>query len=370
MRRKNLWWHVNEWSRLGERRVGSIHLASGPVLVLDPELANGVLTCPDHYTRESPFFRTERHAPLEEEICRSLTTQLVRLASRRRADARSVVRSAWGQSGTVRTQEWGVLLMREVFGPVFTGAGESSVDAAIDSFVRQRTLHHDIQGRIFSKSKSKRATMREQLGRRIVQIGPGRDDMIGAVANVETALTERERGELFLRLVQSAVAFAGVTLEAALVLAERYKGTAGTVDRPHVMETLRMFPTSWRLVRVASKRHIIGNEFVTPGQQVIVASAIIHRNRDQYDAPDSFQPSRFTERTSERQQAYMPFGRGRGMCPGRESGVAAIIEVAQAIHDQYEIKWTRVPAGRPYVRSLMVMERGTFSYRLRSARDE
>ncbi|MFD4957912.1 cytochrome P450 [Microbacterium sp. NPDC058389] len=359
-----MWWHTDRWNRLASAGTRTLSLDSGPLVVLDATLAHTVLTSPDLYVDESAFFRTQHHAPLDHSVRRTLTSALVSLSSGSRDDVHQAVQRAWGVSGVAHSQGWGVRVMRESFRPALTGDGDPVVDRAIDEFIRWRTIRHDIRARWGELPAWWRRRGRAALGERIDALGPDRNDLMGAVAAVPTDLTTHERGELFLRLVQSVVAFAGTALEMTMLLADARLSPETTLDRPFIMETLRLYPTSWRLVRTARVDHQLGTEAVRRGQEVIIASAAIHRSPIHTGA-DSFQAEPFADRAMERSKAFLPFGRGPGMCPGREPGIAAVLEATSAIADLYDLGRHRRRAPDPYVRALIVPERNSFTYQLK-----
>ncbi|WBL20048.1 cytochrome P450 [Citricoccus sp. NR2] len=193
-------------------------------------------------------------------------------------------------------------------------------------------------------------------------IGESRNDLIGIISSFDYPLKPEEVGELFLRITQSILAFPGTALETILALTQRGATCQGSIGRAEIMETLRLFPTSWRLVRVAVKDHRLGEFRVKAGQEVIIATSVIHRSSQAYVAENDFNPDRFRDRNLERSKFFIPFGRGRGMCPGREAGTAAMIEIMGAITSNYVLGPHVRPIGDPYVRALMVMERNEFSY--------
>ncbi|WP_257445886.1 cytochrome P450 [Archangium lipolyticum] len=85
-------------------------------------------------------------------------------------------------------------------------------------------------------------------------------------------------------------------------------------------EALRLYPPSYWIMRNAVEDDVIDGFRIPAGAMVGVMACVIHRHPDFWDAPDEFDPSRFSpERSKGRHPlAWFPFGVGQRLCIGRE----------------------------------------------------
>lgn len=84
-------------------------------------------------------------------------------------------------------------------------------------------------------------------------------------------------------------------------------------------ETLRLYPPSGFITRVAKRDTHIGGLEVTAGTLVAVSPWLIHRHEKYWQQPEFFDPDRFS---AERERdivpgTYLPFGLGPRVCTGR-----------------------------------------------------
>lgn len=101
-------------------------------------------------------------------------------------------------------------------------------------------------------------------------------------------------------------------------------------DLPHlaytemiVKEAMRLYPPVWLLIRQAKDDVELGGHRVRPGEMVMIAPYIVHRDPRYYDEPETFRPERFTPDSSGQplekrlpRFAYFPFGGGPRICLG------------------------------------------------------
>ena len=83
-------------------------------------------------------------------------------------------------------------------------------------------------------------------------------------------------------------------------------------------ESMRLFPPVWCIEREALVDDTIAGFHVPAGATVAACPWTLHRNPDLWDAPEMFDPSRFTPARSEgrHRYAYIPFGVGPRTCIG------------------------------------------------------
>ncbi|NTX40460.1 cytochrome P450 [Myxococcus sp. CA033] len=83
-------------------------------------------------------------------------------------------------------------------------------------------------------------------------------------------------------------------------------------------ETLRLYPTAWKLVRVAKEEDTVGGYRVEPGTVVVAITYVLHRHPEFWSSPETFDPDRFApeSRGARHKFAYIPFGAGQHICIG------------------------------------------------------
>ena len=82
-----------------------------------------------------------------------------------------------------------------------------------------------------------------------------------------------------------------------------------------IKETMRLYPTTWAVIRDARGAVPLGDYVIPDGASVQVTIFLIHRHPDYWEQADSFDPSRFDRAYPS--QAYMPYGAGPRQCIGR-----------------------------------------------------
>lgn len=89
-------------------------------------------------------------------------------------------------------------------------------------------------------------------------------------------------------------------------------------------ETLRLYPPITFMPRVAMKAGRIGPYKVRKGALLMIAPWTLHRHRDYWERPDTFDPDRFMpgREADIHPNAYIPFGAGPHTCVG--AGFAAV----------------------------------------------
>ncbi|MFY2558151.1 cytochrome P450 [Corallococcus terminator] len=103
-------------------------------------------------------------------------------------------------------------------------------------------------------------------------------------------------------------------------------------------ETLRLYPTAWRLPRVAKEADTLGGYHVAPGSVVIAIPYVLHRHPEFWPSPEKFDPDRFAPepRGARHKFAYLPFGAGQHICIGNNLslmfGALVLAMVSQRFH--------------------------------------
>ncbi len=88
-------------------------------------------------------------------------------------------------------------------------------------------------------------------------------------------------------------------------------------------EVLRLYPPVWLFTRKAIKEDKLGDYDVLPGTDIFIAPYFLHRHADYWQAPEKFNPERFTpEAIKQRHKfAFIPFSAGPRRCIGDFFGI-------------------------------------------------
>jgi cytochrome P450 len=136
--------------------------------------------------------------------------------------------------------------------------------------------------------------------------------------------------------------------ELATVLGGR-SPTAGDAQRLELTrrvwdETLRLYPPVWIFTRQSYGPDVICSHRVPRNAVILVCPYAMHRSPRWWEAPERFDPDRFSpERTAARpKHAYLPFGAGQRMCIGN---VFATIEAQVIVAMVLQRFRLRVPTG-------------------------
>ena len=85
-----------------------------------------------------------------------------------------------------------------------------------------------------------------------------------------------------------------------------------------IKESMRLYPPAWAVGREALGDCEIGGYHVPAGTQMFISQYVIQRDGRFFDAPETFDPDRWTDGRTEGlpQYAYFPFGGGPRLCIG------------------------------------------------------
>ena len=106
-------------------------------------------------------------------------------------------------------------------------------------------------------------------------------------------------------------------------------------------EALRLYPPAPILAgRVARERDEICGLRIEKGTQVVIAPWVVHRHRALWNAPERFQPERFSkERSVTRPRfAYLPFGGGPRVCIGAQLAMTEVSLLLAVLAQRYRLK--------------------------------
>jgi len=131
-------------------------------------------------------------------------------------------------------------------------------------------------------------------------------------------------------LAQNPAAEAKLRTEIQTVLGERLPTASDLGNLPYVSmlvdEVLRLYPTTWSLLRDALNDDEIGGFHIPAKSMIILDLHLTHRLPEYWEDPERFDPERFSpERaTGKPRFAYFPFGGGPRQCIGNELALMEI----------------------------------------------
>jgi hypothetical protein len=366
--RKSLWPHLRRWEKQAADSDGLFRLRLGTLFVADSGAAREILVdSAGNYLSQSGFFRIgqETLAPaVRSEASRQLLTVLARQDLRPSFDLGSALGEVRDGRGRLRHQRWGVELVRRYFAPVIAHRRHSEINALIDAYVTSSVVADDIVGHVLRRSHrtvpAVRAGLAAQLGRLPTPQGDSRD-LVDLVLGLRAELSAADRAQVLQRLVLSTVGFTGVTLEWVVMLGIQhgYGTPAVTQEQVHqlVRETLRLYPTAWRLARVAARDHSIAGTPVHEGEHVLIGTHAIHRAPAVWNIPQDFRPSRWKHPTDDQRRSYLPFGKGDGMCPANGFALKALEHLGHRILQGHR-GHVHMRTSTPHVRTLLAPPAG------------
>ncbi|MFE2074195.1 cytochrome P450 [Streptomyces misionensis] len=91
----------------------------------------------------------------------------------------------------------------------------------------------------------------------------------------------------------------------------------GTPNRNIILESLRLLPPSWNLLRNASPEYPAIDDRIGTGDDVLLLPLLSHRDPALWDDPDTFRPERWDHLDPEDTPGYLPFGHSSERCWGR-----------------------------------------------------
>ncbi len=104
-------------------------------------------------------------------------------------------------------------------------------------------------------------------------------------------------------------------------------------------ESLRMYPPAWMFARRAINDDAILGFHIPAGAMLFLSPYVTHHHPHYWDAPERFDPERFTaERESERPRfAYFPFGGGPRQCIGNHFAQVEALLIMTRMLQRYRI---------------------------------
>ncbi|MER8018255.1 cytochrome P450 [Streptomyces griseoluteus] len=147
---------------------------------------------------------------------------------------------------------------------------------------------------------------------------PGDEGLTGLAARTAkaTGYQERRYAMGMYRRAAAPVCFTVSTLVAnALWLGAPFDDA--TPNRNIILESLRLLPPSWNILRNASPEYPALDERIGAGDDVLVLPLLSHRDPSLWDDPESFRPERWDDLDPDNTPGYLPFGHSSERCWGR-----------------------------------------------------
>jgi cytochrome P450 len=111
-----------------------------------------------------------------------------------------------------------------------------------------------------------------------------------------------------------------------------------TYTRQVIQESMRVYPPVAMVVRQAIAPFSLGDEQVSPGDNVFVPIYAVHHHKTLWDEPEKFDPDRFAPDAvkARHRYSYLPFGAGPRICIGMGfallEAVALLATLLPAVH--------------------------------------
>ena len=86
--------------------------------------------------------------------------------------------------------------------------------------------------------------------------------------------------------------------------------------RAALLESLRLYPPTWLLIRSVAHEHELGGQRLAPGELIALCPWTLHRNPRWWREADRFDPLRFEQHEPPVRGAWLPFGHGAHSCVG------------------------------------------------------
>ncbi|WP_342381520.1 cytochrome P450 [Myxococcus stipitatus] len=321
-----------------------------PPLVNDPFLGNGLFVSEGTYWRRQrrlvqPSFHRERLNGLLSGMAGLIDGMLKSWEERARAAQPLDI-----------AEEMGILSLHMTTRALYSEVPDAPTTAAVRRMMHTFNARETLLARVlrlerlplyrrkwadfFDTQRLMRRKAKEVVERRR-EGGPEDDIMAMLVAardrDTGEAMTEKELRDEFMNLFSgnegpgAALAWGWHLLSLHPEIADRLASESAAVldgraptleDLPRLRyatqvfeESLRLYPTAWKLVRVAGAADTLGKYPVAPGTVIMAISYIIHRHPEFWSSPEVFDPERFAPGAPARHKfAYVPFGGGQHIC--------------------------------------------------------
>ncbi|MBD3638570.1 MAG: cytochrome P450 [Crocinitomicaceae bacterium] len=107
-------------------------------------------------------------------------------------------------------------------------------------------------------------------------------------------------------------------------------------------ETMRMYPPVWHMGRMNLEEDEIGGYVIPKGSHVRLSPLALHRSKNYWDDPHTFNPDRFETEKAKQQTpfTYIPFGAGPRLCAGRNFAMMEMVLILAKTIRQYKLSYS------------------------------
>jgi cytochrome P450 len=120
-------------------------------------------------------------------------------------------------------------------------------------------------------------------------------------------------------------------------------------------ESMRLYPPTWIIGRVALQDDVIGGYTLPAGATVLLSPYLLHRHAGFWDAPESFNPDRFSRDRLPGGPfpAYLPFGDGERICIASHFALMQMSLVLAEVVGNYRLELAPGPPLQPSPRAVL-----------------
>jgi hypothetical protein len=140
-------------------------------------------------------------------------------------------------------------------------------------------------------------------------------NLAALVYNAETYEDRRYNMYLYRRVAGPVCFTVAALVTNALWLASPFGDEMS--NRDIILETLRLLPPSWNILRVASPEFTAVDERIGPKDDLLLLPLVSHRDPRIWEDPDEFRPDRWEGLDPDNHPGYLPFGHANERCWGR-----------------------------------------------------
>ncbi len=260
-----------------------------------------------------------------------------------------------------RNRSWGIPFIATYFAESLGANTSKKMKNVVRSYISKSILPDDIEGRLFRPYRAVdaiRGELEECLEERLFESVKNKDNpqnLLDIANNLGERYTVADKAELVQRLILAFVGFTGIALEWSVIMAAT-TNSQYAVDRAseHVLETLRLYPPSWRSMVSFKKQVNLGSLAIPPSADVLLCAFALQRDARIWSRPDTFSPERWEQSLQQSYRAsYRPFGGRPQSCPARDGALNAIIYCTKLLHTQFDVEVFGDPFRHPKVLTLL-----------------
>lgn len=172
-----------------------------------------------------------------------------------------------------------------------------------------------------------------------------------------------DRPELPGRLAEEAARF-GLRVAAGASGGERPERYPFATACVH--ETLRLYPATWLLDRVAARQVPVAGFAFAAGHHFLISPYVLQRDETSFESAEQFRPDRWAGRSPSAAGGFMAFGHGQHACPGSNFAVTVLTAILLTVVGGWRVD--RLPTTvTANARTTLLPDGLRLSFRARSA---